>query len=100
MIRVESEPGRPSSRAEVGALAASYFALASVLSVFLARNLASDAVNRPLDITGLAALVHPNTVHDAGIICNALYAVAHHRGPPLNLTCTTLNRVPLIPSSP
>ena len=41
MTRVESEPGKPSSRAEIGVLAASYFALASVLSVFLARNLAA-----------------------------------------------------------
>jgi hypothetical protein len=65
----------------------------------LALNLAPEAVNIEVpDIAGnTPATVHANTVHTFEVMCLALYAVAHHRSPPLGQTCQPANGVPVIP---
>jgi len=65
----------------------------------LALNLAPEAVNIevPEIVGNNPATVHANTVHTFEAMCLALYAVVHHRAPPLGQTCQPVGDVPVIP---
>jgi hypothetical protein len=73
----------------------------------VARNLAGDSLG-PIAINiasteipaagpfSAEANTHANTVHAHDVICKALFAAVHHR-PPTQVTCATVNNVPIIP---
>ncbi len=61
----------------------------------------ADTIPNPLGIftdEELAAIaVHQNTVHVFEVICQALYAVVHHRQMPASESCQPVNGIPEIP---
>lgn len=70
-----------------------------------AKNLSPKAVN--IQVAGISnngastdlgrqSAVHGNTPHTAEVICQALYAAAHHRSPE-DITCTLDGTLPVIP---